>query len=474
MSLKSKRFLALAVDWLLCREQAPGDWRRYVRGSAVSVLAICFLAILYLWGMPKQYTSEWSIILPGAGVASSIALRGIGQTRSSAASPFSSKEISPRVNYKEIARSKPVRQAAADRLNLSLGAFGMPKLRLVDRTSIIEFAIYGKSPEIARRKALALHDALEKKLNALRQDEIDRRNRAIRYSLANVKRKLGAARKRLLDLQLSSGLVSLDQYDSLVSTIEGLRRNLSETEASLAEHRQTATAVAARVGIDAESAAALFLVNSDPEYRYLWRKFAKASATYAENVANFGSNHPRLREAVAIKQSMESALRQFLRRKANRSLTGAELALLSSNHDKTLGILTDLIANHATIRGLESRISEITNQLNRYEKRQLELSVAAAELDDAERDHKIANVVFSSALARIDASKSDVYASYPLMQVLDSPTLPSRPSSPRPMFAVVGAGLGSVLAIMAWMLAWLHQRFASLRMTRRSSFTPYA
>ncbi|MEM6496173.1 MAG: hypothetical protein AAF709_05550, partial [Pseudomonadota bacterium] len=87
-------------------------------------------------------------------------------------------------------------------------------------------------------------------------------------------------------------------------------------------------------------------------------------------------------------------------------------------------------------------------------------------LDDLQRDHQIANAVFSSAVARIDTTTSDIYASYPLLQVLDPPTLPDSPSSPNILIAVLAAVGGSGLAIAGWFFAWLHQWFASVHLGR--------
>ncbi len=148
--------------------------------------------------------------------------------------------------------------------------------------------------------------------------------------------------------------------------------------------------------------------------------------------------------------------------------------LAAADHDRIIEMLTILIQRSAELAGLEARIAAMSRNLESYELRRKELGDVAARLDDLERDHRIANAVFSSALARIDASKSDIYASYPLLQLLQAPTLPERPSSPRPVFAIAGGALGSLLALMAWTLAWLHQWFASVRLTRRSSTLRYA
>jgi uncharacterized protein involved in exopolysaccharide biosynthesis len=155
-------------------------------------------------------------------------------------------------------------------------------------------------------------------------------------------------------------------------------------------------------------------------------------------------------------------------------LSDVSASLMSASHESVVSILGERVKRQAEMSGLEARVAEIRKQIADAERRRQELGAIAARLDDLERDHKIANAVFGSALARIDASRSDIYASYPLLQILQPPNRPEKPSSPRPLFAAVGAVLGSMLAIMGWAFAWLHQWFASIRLTRKSYSPQFA
>ena len=105
------------------------------------------------------------MILPGSGVSAKVALDRIGQTQMSASSPFSEKSLSPRVNYKEIATSRPVLMAAADAVGLDLDSFGKPRIKLIDQTSIIRFKNTAKTPEGAQKRSWALFKALRARLD---------------------------------------------------------------------------------------------------------------------------------------------------------------------------------------------------------------------------------------------------------------------------------------------------------------------
>lgn len=459
---------ARAWNWLIGKHQPRHHWRRYIFAGVCSVAAIAGLAICYLVFLPRTYTSEWSIILPGAGVEARVSVERLGQAQSSARSPFSARELSPRVNYKEIAASRPVIAAAAKSIGETVSSFGMPKLKLIDQTSIIEFKISARTPQQAQRKAWALHQALKTRLDLLRADEIKWRNNAIRDSIGSVEKNLSRARERLLALQQSSGLATIEQYNQLIGSIETLRRSLVEAKTKLAETSAAVKSLSDRIGFGADTARDLMLLGADPEFRHLWQAYATASATYAENASRLGSEHPRVLEANSKKKSVANELQVYLVKRNVKNLPLVSSALVSASHDRIVVLFSEFLNRHAEMAGLRSRVEEVSRQIENAEVRRKKLGVVAARLDDLERDHKIANAVFGSALARIDASRSDIYASYPLLQILQEPSLPEQPSSPRPVFAIAGAVLGSLLAITGWTFAWLHQWFAFIRLTRRS------
>ena len=82
------------------------------------------------------------------------------------------------------------------------------------------------------------------------------------------------------------------------------------------------------------------------------------------------------------------------------------------------------------------------------------LAPAAARLEDLQRDFSVAEAVFASAIARSQSTKSDVYASYPLVQVLENPSLPDRPSSPNRKLALAAGGAATLMLIIGLALGW--------------------
>jgi uncharacterized protein involved in exopolysaccharide biosynthesis len=92
--------------------------------------------------------------------------------------------------------------------------------------------------------------------------------------------------------------------------------------------------------------------------------------------------------------------------------------------------------------------------------------VAAAQLQDLERDFSVAEAVFASAIARAQSSKSDVYASYPLVQVLENPSLADRPSSPNRKLAIAAGIAATLMMLMALAMGWVRLALISRLLTK--------
>lgn len=455
------------IAWLTAQGKPRHHIRRYILGAVCSVAGCIALAGAYMTILPPRYTSEWALIVPSAGTETRVSLDRLGQAQSSANSPFSDKVLSPKVAYKEIASSEPVIAQTARIVEIEPDELSLPRIKLIDQSSIMELTITAATPEEAQRRAWAHFKALRDRLDVLRDDELKTRNQALRSSIGEVEIGLKLARQRLLELQAQTGLASPEQYNQLIAAIETLRRESAGTRATVAEKTQQVEALRRTLGLSPEQAALIVRASANPELRRLAISHATISALYAETVKRFGSLHPRV---VDLRNKMSSVAGELaaLRPPGLENLPSEMVIVaLSAENERFIGMLADLVARDAELSGQLGRIAELEASIAGFEKRRLELASVAAKLDDLQRDHLVANTVFSSALARLDAGKSDQFASYPVLQMMSEPTLPDRPSSPRLIFALLGAVGGSVFACLGWLFAWMHQWFLFRRLERR-------
>ena len=147
--------------WRIVREGLPssGRYMRYVLTMAPVLIGIFATTGAYLVLMPNRYQSEFSLILPGSGMGSSLNLESIGQAQTSASSAFSSSTLSPTENYKQLLSADVTLRAAARRAKEHEDSFPAPTIKLIDQTNLILVSISGKSPREAQDRADALRQA---------------------------------------------------------------------------------------------------------------------------------------------------------------------------------------------------------------------------------------------------------------------------------------------------------------------------
>ena len=427
---------------------------RYVLTTVLALSCIWLPATAYMMLASPTYTSKWSLILPGKGAGASVNLTDIGQASTMAASPYGSPSISPKVNYKELISSDAVIQAAAEKLDITAREFGEPRIKLVDQTSLIYLSINGSNPDMAQAKAHALQESLTALLNKLRNDEIQRRENGFNDMLLGFREKLQQARDTLLEFQAESEIVTIEQFKQMALTIEELHLQRANVQANLNEVRGQVSQLAENLGLSAQQAGDALILQNDQLFQTSLTDYTDARLLLTTNTSKWGENHPEVRKERARQTAAQKAMSQRLQL----LLKGRHqdlIDLLRLGGDTTRNALfQDLISLDSRRRGLQEKSRELSRLIEEMEERLNVLTSNAASLDDLERDHQIAEAVFTSALARIDTGKSDIYVSYPLIQVLDAPTLPIKVTSPNPPLVIIGASAGSLFVIAGLVLMW--------------------
>ncbi len=447
-----------SVKRLLLWSGAPKSrGRRYVLITTLGLFVVWGLAIGYITLTPKSYTSEMTIVLPGAGVGTAINLDNIGQATSTVSSPYAGSSLSPTVNYKTILGNPKVLETAAETMGLKESAFGKPRVSLVDQTNLIFVSMTAPTPEEARERLNVLYDAFTDELERLRKDEILKREEASRRLIGDLQDKVGEVRHSILEQQTESGLVALSQFDALVMSMEDMRRTRAQLEADLADVAAEENDLSQVLGVTPDEAAVMFSLSADPVMEALLATHAEASRELASMRTQWGNNHPQ----VQMQEGRRRAALIDMRARAS-AINGAAGDLVekfaqntaTARREPLLSRLVDLQAKRA---GMMARQDALSEQMRDLGNRIGPLSVQAARLDDLQRDLQVAEAVFSSALARVDTGKSDLFASYPLVQILATPSLPDRPSSPKKLLALVGATMGTMLLFMSLALLWIRQ-----------------
>ena len=439
----------------------------YMRGALLSITCIWVFVASYLMFTPRSYVSRWMLNLPSAASSVSMSLESIGQSSSTPNSPFSSSALSPKVVYKEIAEGERVRIAAARALGVDLARFGKPRVKLVDETALMLFELTAASAEEAKRRSDALMVAFNEELDSLRNDELEKRAGAVRRNLSDYQHQVRLARDATVRAQIETGLVSTTQFSEMVTALTALRRRLIETSAEVEKLADEQAKLTERLGISPAAAAQSLRLAADSTLIKLLDEFNDAAASHAIDGERFGPRHPQL----MIKADRRDAARDRLITRLEMIAVGAQsvdLATLATlvNTSPRAELYVTLVKNDAALEGRRRELVTVAADKMRLELDVSRLSGAAARLEDLKKDQLVADAVLSSATARLDSSKSDIYGSYPIVQMVAPPDIADTAAQPRPLYAVLGGVSGTFFASLAWMLAWL--QFAH-RSTRRKN-----
>ena len=432
-----------------------GRFLRYVFVLCLGWIAILVLAAAFFFLTPKTYSSGFTLILPGAGSSSSVNLNSLGQATSNTASPFGSHSLSPTENYKRLLQSYRLRGKVAGALDLPITEVPAPSIKLANQTKLMYVSVKASSPQAAQILADTWLASFEQELDALRNEEQSLREMAYRDTLAGFEQAVRDTQAKIIAFQSEYGLISVEQFRELVGQTETLRIELERAQAEMQVARSEVMRLSEILGISAEQAIDILTLLSDSAFQSIIEAHSKATTKRSELADMFGPNHP---EVIAAQSELSGLNKGLFDR--GRSLIGFEaFATLDRAYYTSKGERSALIARlvDAAVKytGIQKRRDAVREQLENTQQRVEDLAVPATELDGLLRDHQVAETVFASALARIDTNRTDVFASYPLTQTVETPGLPSSPATPSKNFIALGTLAGMLFYAIGLALLWI-------------------
>ncbi len=177
------------------------------------------------------YVSQWTLSFASSGTfpntqgsefrdADSHNSHKINSSHSSYSSAGLSDRIDdPRKHLKLIAESVTVLEEAAKQLNISVDSLDKPSIQLIDNSTMMVFEISGVTPEEAQRRAFAINQAFNTRLEKLRKEEIAQQQKTIPEYIKSAENDLEKAQQRLAEKTANIGL----PLNQLLETIEALR-----------------------------------------------------------------------------------------------------------------------------------------------------------------------------------------------------------------------------------------------------------
>ena len=416
-------------------------------------ILIGFLVLGYLSKAPI-YKSDIALVLPGTGSSSNLNLADIGQVTSQTTTPFMTSSVNPILNYKAIITNRLVVANASKRININVEAFGAPRVVLTEQTAILSITVDGKSAAQAQQKALALYGAFQDELTRLRSDEAQHREASMKAVLEQYRVNLNEARQKIMNFQQHSVVIATTQLAQLTATQSSLREKKMFARAEQQKLDNYVEQLSRDLGISPALAGQAFALQSDAEFRGYLTELNSSASQLSEFSSRWGENHPKVK---AMRERYEHARIELVNR--SRSLLGIQSGELLASMDLQTSptraqLFSDLVSSYAHLKGSEAEVQDLLHEEDAIEDKLRIYAREAAELERLEHDYQLAEAVFTSIVGRLEAGKSDIFASYPVVQLLMPPSQNFDPSSPRIAVGFAAGGIGCFFITLTMLVLW--------------------
>jgi len=425
----------------------------YLIWAAVCYSVVTAVIVLYMSRSPV-YSSSMALVLPGSGSSSSMQLNEVGHVTSTTKSPYSSATFNPRVNYREILKSREVLENASDAVELPIEVFGMPGIKLTEQTSILMIELRAGSGTMAQSKALALYEAFQNHLDKLRGDEAKRRDESVLKVLDQYIERVNVTRKALIEFQQRALLVSEEQMQQHTQHLAQLRSEKHLAEAEAQQVQNMVAQLSYDLGVSPDMAGRALELQTDTQFVGHLRELDESAKQISEYQSVWGRNHPKVKASQTRLVKAEKAA--FDRSSVILGMGHAQMLqnVNLSNSPERASLFKELIGSYAKVQGVNARINKLSLLEQRMQDELRVLAREATELTRLQRNHDLAEAVYTSAAAELEAGKADVFASYPVVQMMTAPNDPIQKISPSLKIAVAGGVLGYCFITAVLLILW--------------------
>ncbi|MDJ0746338.1 MAG: response regulator [Xenococcaceae cyanobacterium MO_167.B27] len=450
-------------DSLVNGKHPPRDYRKnwtsYLPYWLGGNILLWTIAILYLTFKSPVYTSKWVISLP-TNNNNSLSITDINSVRSNKDSSSLNSVFDPRENYKYLLRNKETIQQAAHRLSMNRSEFGKPEVKILDNTTMMELSIKGDSPREAQKKAIALQESLEHKLDELRHDQISQIDTGLQKSLRKSEQNLKLAREKLSAYKANVKLGYGHKVDNLSFNLESLRRQKVELAAQSRQAQTRVEQLSKNLGISSQLAKDAFALHSDSLFQKYLREYTQSSGELISFESRFQPNNPQLIDKREKTQALLNALLERGKVVLGKNLSPEllqQLSLQIRNHHNSYqsNLLQEIVALQSETKGLEALVEELGRHIAQLDEEENSLIQQESLLKQLEQELKFAESIYSSNLAQLRIAESNLYHVYPQIQVAIEPNVPREPSEPNSKLTLVSTLVSSLFLTTAIAFVWL-------------------
>jgi polysaccharide biosynthesis transport protein len=322
-----------------------------------------------------------------------------------------------------------------------------------DLSTNITIEVRGSSPEIATTRAASLIRVYQQRMDELRRNSGMNRDNFIQDHFIKASNELSITHANLAQFQKSTGVVNVDeQIKSLVVTIDSLKSTqvqaLSEFKASTGREQL----LRQQVGMISRKALDSLRLSENKEYQSTRAKLSEVDTELANARGFFTDNSPQIQSLLLQRQELKDALQRNFRSVISNP-QGVNKDFGGNNFkDAQAELILKLTEAEAESYGLENQSRQLQGQIDKLDERLRAYSTQQAKLLELKRKYDIAEGVYKGIVAQAQQAKVNAFDYYPNMQVLDEPTVPQKPDSPKGSLIALGGLLAALSGSIALVL----------------------
>ncbi len=427
-------------------------WKALILLNGVIFSAAIASAIL----SPRVWEADAQLVLPDSSNGLNASLGTLGNLEQKG-TQFTN-ELSPLKVQSSILSSQAVMQRTLNadpeknkfsRLDTFIKLF---KIKPEDQSTIIQISVKGSSEAIAKRRAENLLSFYQSRLNELRVGADSNRQKFISKQLENAKLSLQQTRINLAEFQKATGLVnSEEQTKSLVATIDALTNSHAQAIAQYQASSAEVNSLIKRTRVTPEQANSTLRLSENKEYQEIRQKLSTVDTELAAARGTYTEDAPQIQALVSNRNALSSALRQKLSEVAPDAPKLAQNfgGSISGNANSQATLLGQLLEAETKTNGARQQVNQLKKYLDLLKNRLSNFSTLQARLGELQQKQDIADGIYKGIVAQIQQDKISAFNYYPNVQVLDLPTVDSKPISPKLSFIVLGALVASTFLSLA-------------------------
>ena len=427
---------------------------RHWKSILVLNLLVLAATVAKVTTSPKAWTATAQLILPQKNGNLDANLGTLGSLRN--AEPGFSSEVNPLKVQASILTSDALleRVLASDpeKSNFPrlLSYKQLFKVSPQEQSTIISLAVSGSTPQLARRRAIALTNAYQERLNELRQADSVSRKQFSQKELEQARETLTQAQMALAQFKHSSGLVNSEaQTQGIVSTINTLTTAQAQAQAQARASENRVTVLSARLSLSPDQAIRSLGLGENKDYQFIREKLAEVEADLVKARATFTDNHPSVRKLLSQRDELQSQLQGYIAQAAAGTRVDTTVA---SGSDGRATLIQQLIMAESEASGQQRQADQLQSQIEQLNTALRALPGNQARLLELQRQVDVAEGVYKGLVAQVQQNNINAFDTYPNVQVLDPPKVDSKPSSPKNSLTVLSGLMASIIGSIALVL----------------------